>query len=178
MTTAGLAIEVHSYAHYIAPVSGLIMAIVLQGMRYLRVWRWHGQPAGQFLVRASMAICVLLTVLRVGAKPMHLPLDPEWPLMWCCAGPGNLDRAQILGQLKGYPGGQLAIVRYQSDHDYHQEWVYNEADIDTAKVVWVRDMGPAQNEDLIRYFKDRRVWLVEPDESPPKLSAYSTPGQR
>jgi hypothetical protein len=52
------------------------------------------------------------------------------------------------------------------------EWVYNEANIDAAKVIWARDMGPAQNKELINYFHDRRVWLVEADETPPALLPY------
>jgi hypothetical protein len=76
----------------------------------------------------------------------------------------------MLAQLKGYERGQLAIVRYKPDHGWDREWVYNDADIDRAKVVWARDMGSAQNQELISYFKDRQVWLVEPDETPLKLS--------
>jgi len=45
------------------------------------------------------------------------------------------------------------------------EWVYNQADIDNAKIVWARDMGPTDNVELIRYFKDRSVWLLQPDDS-------------
>jgi hypothetical protein len=179
VSIAGLAVEAYYFqAHYAAPITGVILAIVLQGMRHLRVWMWRGKPAGRFLVRAIVAICVLLALLRLGAEPIHFPLDPEWPHTWCCTGPGDLDRAQLLGQLNRYPGRQLAIVRYHPCHDFHHEWVYNEADIDNSKVIWARDMGPTKNEDLIRYFKDRRVWLVEPDESPPKLSAYSAPAER
>ena len=50
--------------------------------------------------------------------------------------------------------------------------MYNKADIDGTKVVWARDMGFSENEELLRYFKDRRAWLVEPDETPPKVSPY------
>ena len=82
-------------------------------------------------------------------------------------------RAAVLAELEQCPGLQLAIVRYLPCHDFHDEWVFNRADIDTAKVVWARDMGPARNKELIDYFRDRHVWLVEADETPPRVLPYS-----
>lgn len=64
------------------------------------------------------------------------------------------------------------IVRYKPDHSLVEDRAYNKAEIDAAKVVWARDMGPVQNQELIAYFKDRRVWLLEPTETPPRLSVY------
>ena len=58
----------------------------------------------------------------------------------------------------------LVIVRYSATHYLNIEWVYNSADIDKSKVIWARDMPEAQNEELVRYFKGRRVWLLDPDE--------------
>jgi hypothetical protein len=64
-------------------------------------------------------------------------------------------------------------VRYGPQHDvWYNEWVYNEADIDHAKVIFARDMGPAQNKELVDYFHDRHAWLVEADETPVRLSPY------
>ena len=84
-------------------------------------------------------------------------------------------RARSLAELESCGGQQLAIVRYGPDHYVHDDWVYNEANIDASRVVWARDMGTAPNQELIGYFKGRHVWLVEPDERPPKVSPY--PGQ-
>jgi hypothetical protein len=56
--------------------------------------------------------------------------------------------------------------------------VYNEADIDRAKVVWARDMGPEKNQELLAYYKDRRVWLVEPDKPPVNPMPYPLPEHR
>ena len=50
------------------------------------------------------------------------------------------------------------IVSYGKDHDIHQEWVYNGADIDHTRIVWARDMGPKANVELEQYFRDRHIW--------------------
>jgi hypothetical protein len=65
------------------------------------------------------------------------------------------------------------LVRYSSTHNVNHEWVYNSANIDGSKVVWARDMGAPQNQELLEYFKERNVWLVEPDKSPPEVTRYS-----
>jgi hypothetical protein len=64
------------------------------------------------------------------------------------------------------------MVRYTPDHTPHEDWVYNDADIDSAPIVWAREMDPARNAELLRYFHDRRVWLLEPDRDLMKLRAY------
>jgi len=74
--------------------------------------------------------------------------------------------------LGSLPGAQLVLVRYQRNHDPQLDWVYNGADIDHAKIVWARDMGADQNEELLRYYKDRRIWLLEADVRRPQITAY------
>jgi hypothetical protein len=60
---------------------------------------------------------------------------------------------------------------------FQDEWVYNAADIDAARVVWARDLGTTENEKLRRYYPDRTVWRLEPDARPPKLSRYGAEPQ-
>ena len=62
------------------------------------------------------------------------------------------------------------MVRYRGQHSVHEEWVYNGADIDGAKVLWARDLGLEQNDKLFAYFRDRTVWLVEPGDSSDSIS--------
>ena len=40
------------------------------------------------------------------------------------------------------------------------DFVYNHADIDAQDVVWARDLGPAANQSLLRYYSDRVVWTL------------------
>jgi hypothetical protein len=63
-------------------------------------------------------------------------------------------------------------VRYWPGHYSLDEWVYNAADIDSSKVVWAREMSIAEDQELIHYYGSRKVWLVEPDATPPRMTPY------
>jgi hypothetical protein len=56
-----------------------------------------------------------------------------------------------------------------------REWIHNEADIDRSRVVRALDLGPDENAKLVRYYPGRKVWLLEPDARPPKLTALTGP---
>ncbi len=79
-------------------------------------------------------------------------------------------------ELESLPGDQLAIVRYSSEHNPQDEWVYNAADINSSKVIWAREMDAANNRELFEYYKDRKVWLVQPDVYPNAVSPYPEQG--
>ncbi|MGB0054255.1 MAG: hypothetical protein WBQ02_18560, partial [Terracidiphilus sp.] len=87
----------------------------------------------------------------------------------------GVPRERVKEQLEKLPGKQLAIVRYEPKHEAFDEWVYNDADIDDSKVIWAREMKPDENLELIRYYHDRTVWLVEPDQSPVRVTPYPMP---
>jgi hypothetical protein len=62
----------------------------------------------------------------------------------------------------------------RADHDWYREWVYNVSDIEGGPVVWAREMSPAQDAEIIKYFAGRKVWLLEADATPPRLTEYPT----
>ena len=67
---------------------------------------------------------------------------------------------------------------YSPDHSTLIQWVYNAADIGGSKVIWAWDMGADQNRELIQYYKDRHVWLVQPDTQPVAVTPYSLAEQQ
>jgi hypothetical protein len=140
-------------------------------MRHLRVWRPGGRPFGLAVVRVIPLSCLILAGLRLYAAPLGISIS-HGPYTWYGTAPVGLAHARVKAELEGYPGGQLAIVRYRSDHAPFEDWVYNAADIDKSKVVWGRELESRDSRDLLRYFAGRRAWLVEPDENPPRISAY------
>jgi len=166
---AGMAVISFFVPHYAAPVVAIIIALVLQGMRHIRTLRWHGKRVGLFLVRALILICVLMVPVHVFMLAAHAGSEPVQSV--------GERRAKLLAELGAIPGHHLVLVRYEPDHPLlSAEWVYNGADIDNSTVVWARDMGAYRNQELIRYFKDRQVWLLHADETPPILKTYSTAG--
>ena len=152
-------------AHYAAATSCVIVAIILQGMRHLRIWRWEGRPAGLFLVRACVVICLLMVPFEVRTLALSAH-SGRWPAM-------GRERAAVVSKLESLPENQLVLVRYKPGHDTLIEWVYNGADIDSQKIAWARDMSTAENAELIAFYNHRRVWLLEADEDPPRLAPYS-----
>jgi hypothetical protein len=178
---AGMVIEIFLLPHYLAPFTAAFYAIGLQAMRHLRLWSPEGQPVGLAMARLTVTFCFVLAGLRLYAGPLHLRLA-EWPASeWNCKwyGPGHFgtERAHIEAGLEQLSGKQLVIVRYSPEHDPMDEWVYNTADIDGSKVIWARGMDAANDLDLIHYYRDRNVWLVQPDKQPAEISPYAVSGQ-
>jgi hypothetical protein len=148
------------HPHYVAPAVALYLLLVVQGFRHLYVLRLFGLRVGRVGAMVALAFVVLSTALTVGYG-----VDSFWRQLL-------LDRARLEAQLESAGGKHLVIVRYRPDHNLAFEWVYNRADIDGAKVVWAREMGPARDAELLSYFRDRRAWLLEADATPPKLVPY------
>lgn len=148
-----------SQPHYLAPVTGLILVTGLDCLRQLSVLRLGERRVGRALALALLALTpILLAELAVARVP---------PRGWC------YDRARIETELSATGTRHLILVRYSPQHNVFAEWVYNAAAIDESPVIWARELEPDQNHRLIGYYHDRQIWLLEADETPPRLHPYS-----
>jgi hypothetical protein len=162
----GLALETWTLPHYFAPATAALYLLLVEGMRQLWHWSPAGRPLGRAVVRAIPVLACAMILLRVGAAAAHLRIESPWPR-------GNLERAMIVRQLQHLHGQNLVIMAYGPQHNLAREWVYNDADIDAAKIVWARDMGKYDNRELLQYFRGRKVWLVQADDPVPQAIPYS-----
>ncbi|MGA2037894.1 MAG: hypothetical protein ABSH42_01355 [Bryobacteraceae bacterium] len=172
-----LAVEQSRYPHYAGPAACVALALVVASLRHMRAAGRHTgrrRALARLLVAAALVCPVALALMPVPA----IVFGTKNPYScWRCSVPGNLVRASVLNRFHSMPGLQLAIVRYGPKHNWMNEWVWNEADIDHAKVVWARDAGDG-NQALLRYFGNRTVWIVEPDSTPPLVTrAVTAPPQ-
>ncbi len=160
----GFAVQTWTLPHYFCPAVGALYIVLIQCMRHLW-YRCRRNQIGRSLVRAIPVLACIMILLRLTAVAVHTQIEHAWPR-------GNLQRATILDRLQQLQGPQLVIIRYGPDHDVNSEWVYNDADIDSAKVIWARDMGKDGNRELLHYFSDRKIWFLNGDSPAPRLVPY------
>jgi hypothetical protein len=164
--TGGFLVSIWSFPHYAAPLTCVIFLLFVQAIRHLRTMNLARRPVGLALCWA--AVCLLAVDAAVSTSRRLCD-----PLEWTCA--GDPSRAAIQEKLSRMPGKHLILVRYTEDHNLHDEWVYNGAEIDGAKVLWAREVDAAQNTELFHYFRERTIWLVEPDTDNTELIPYQAP---
>jgi hypothetical protein len=161
--------------HYLAAVTCLFVLVSVVGLRQL-----SGVRIRETLVGGEIAMVLLVLCLGefIGWYGMHLfesrrvygVLQYE---TWDSINHENPQRRiEVRRQLAGLKGRLLVFVRYSPHHIYQNEWVWNEAEIDEARVVYARDLGVEEDERLIRYYPGRKVYLLEPDGLVPEVTEY------
>jgi hypothetical protein len=153
--------------HYLAAVTCLFVLVSVVGLAELSRF-------SPFAARLILFLCVAHFAFWY---TLHL-FDPRTAAVrqyetWDGLNHGNPERRiQVNHALALTPGKILVFVRYSPQHIFQEEWVYNDADIDRARIVWARDLGAAEDTELRAYYPDRTALLLEPDYRPPKLTPY------
>ena len=171
----GTNLSLNSPIDSLAIVTSLFVLASVLGLREVSRIRIHNNPIG-------FEIATVLIVLSLGDfagwYSLHLFENPSlYPLLryetWDSLNHDHPQRrTAVKRQLTQIDGQLLVFVRYGPHHMYLNEWVWNEADIDHARIVFARDLGPQENEKLIHYYPKRKVLLLEPDTSEPKVQDY------
>ena len=157
------------YPYHLGPMIPAFFAIIAQGARHAYVLLSRTRIARGLAFALLLPLCVAAaSTLKLEAGNLEIPLT-YWEHAAESHGPA---RAYIESWLSRRPGKQLVIVHYSDFHSPDQEWVYNGADIDSSKVVWAREMDPQSDAQLISYFRDREIWLLDADSKPQHVVPY------
>jgi hypothetical protein len=156
--------------HYLGAVTSLFILMSVAGLQ--QIARWSPEAA-----RLLFCLCLVHFAFWY---TMHLNDQEDFALAmmryetWDSINHRNPERRiYVNDQLAEIPGQLLVFVRYSQRHIFQDEWVYNEASIEAARIIWARDLGPQENEKLRAMHPGRRVLLLEPDVRPlPQLSPY------
>jgi hypothetical protein len=133
------------FPHYTAPCAIVYFFILIQGLRHIRAG-WRG---GRVIFRGILALHLAATIYWCGSIVSQGALSPAFK------------RAGLIDAAKREHTEQLIFVRPLEDYYVHNDWVYNDADIDASNIVWARDMGDEANKALMDYYPDREVWIFQ-----------------
>jgi hypothetical protein len=151
------------YPHYVAVATCLFVLVSVESLRQLTRLRIGGE-----LATLLLTLCLAYFAFWYGAYAIGVAVSEQDT--WNAVNSGDPEsRIDINEALQRQPGRQLIFVHFSPRHGA-QEWIHNGADIDHSRVIWAIDLGDTENAALRHYYPDRRVWLLEPDARPPKLS--------
>ena len=164
--------------HYVAACTCLFVLMSVAGLEWLNRLTIGGRPAGAEAARLIFFVCVAhflfwYTLHIFDTGEISLSVRPYET--WDSINHTNPERRiAIKTELEKAPGDLMVFVRYAPQHIFQEEWVWNAADIDNARIVWARDLGPEENAKLIAYYPARTALLFEPDAHPMRLTRYRT----
>ncbi|MEO7142556.1 MAG: hypothetical protein ABI165_03550 [Bryobacteraceae bacterium] len=168
--------------HYIAGVACLLILAGIVGLERLSRLRLRGWPAGREAAVLIVFLCAAHFLFWYG---LHLLDTREFSQavrqyeVWDAINHREPeDRIAVRRELTQPSGKLLVFVHYDwPQHIFRDGWINNAATINAARVVWAHDLGPGENEKLLRYYPDRTAWLLEPDVQPPRLTPYRRYGK-
>ena len=150
---AGAAFNLRLFPHYAAPATVLFYILAAAGIRAARQ-AWPGSAAERTFVPwavlgifAMVALAGLLTPQNrylFGSVDYHV----------------RAERASIMDRLQRIPGDHVVLVSYGPQHEVYQELVYNQADIEHARVIWARSLSPESDRALVEHYRGRRIWML------------------
>ncbi len=163
------------YPHYIAAAACLFLLASVAGLEWLNTLTRPAWLQGRYVSHVVILLCTAHFLFWYGVHlfggdrvASALGQYESWDFINYGDPEG---RIAIGGQLARAPGKQLVFVRYGPRHLFHN-WISNAADIDASRIVWARDLGPSEDEQLRRYYPARTPWLLEPDANPPKITPF------
>ena len=171
----GTNIYPYFYPHYIAALTSLFLLISVSGLQKISEVTLHGSRIGSSVAYLLGILCIApflfwWSLHVAGPQDLSPAFDYE---TWNYLNYGDPEgRIAINRQLSRAPGKQLVFVHYSPRHRF-REWIHNAANIDASRVVWAHDLGPIENQKLLRYYPHRTAWLLQPDTDPPQLSPYT-----
>ncbi len=155
------------FPHYLSAYSCIILFLILRGMMVLSRFSFGRLRLGM----AAVLFCLL------GGSTVGLRAVPLKQMLGLSDNPGQVGlRTQVAEKLRSLGNRHVVFVTYESDHSFHDEWVYNAADVDQAPIIWCRAGGPAEELDVIRYYSGRQFWMASVGRYSARLTRLAADG--
>lgn len=143
---------------YAAPLFGLSVYLITQGLRNLHAVHW-----GTF--RSGARLTMLLITASLVTFAGHCLRTEKW-------GPypeAVLQRLTVTEQLRKDPAKDLVFVNLPEKPDYTSAWVHNHPDFDQSEILWALPIHADSDEKLRQYFRERVAWKLDWVDDVPRL---------
>lgn len=164
-----LAVTFFHKSHQTAPLTCAFLLITIYGINIVWHFKIKGRAVGALFIQTLM-LGVLITALSY----FLIYYNTFKSLEDKTRDVSNIPYVKylVVKYLTDIQGKHVVIVRYAAWHNFFIELIYNKANIDEARIVWARDLGPERNQELLDYYRDRKIWLLEPESPNTMLQLY------
>lgn len=161
---------------YAAPLFGLCLYLITQGLRSLSAVRW-----GTFRFGARLAMMLVISsMLTFSGHCLRTEKFGPYP-------EPVQQRLRITEQLQKDPARDLVFVGVGQRRDYTFQWLHNHPNLDQSEIIWALPIDADSDRRLREYFRGRIVWELRADpdgtlsngaaSSEPQLYRLSEPPQ-
>ena len=155
------------FPHYWAAYGGVFLLLAIRGQMRLLQWTPSGRPVGRALA-AFFVVGALATIMRA------VPIGPILGIS--DYGEAGSLRHKVLDHLHATRGQHVVFVKYGPTHSFSDEWVYNGAEIDASRIVWVRKISPEDDARVLRHYGGRQFWLAEVESRTVRVTRLAPAG--
>jgi hypothetical protein len=159
----GLSLGTFDFAHYAAPGFGFVMLAIMAGFQSLRQWRPWGYPFGLSLSRVLPLALVLGSVIPLSSAFTGRPtytmfVNTHFSTPCCWLRPRSF-HMNVADEVDRYEGRNLVIVDTGPKAPTEERLVWNDADVDDEKTIWINDDAEFNRLAIERY-PDRLIWRL------------------
>jgi hypothetical protein len=165
-----------TWLHYFSAWLPVAVFILADGVQQSRKMVNDDKPLSNFLIMLVLAQFLLLCLLtffsgtgyrtRTEADPLFVKnVIDQMQTDKAKGGDFRLPKKYIeqtlMDKTKEDGIKHVVMVRYGKNHQVHDEWVYNGADMDSQDVVWARWISDEDNKPLVEYYGNRNKWILD-----------------
>lgn len=154
-----------AWPHYIAPTVPFLIGLQVSGCWLLSRWEIRNTRIGIILLMFILPFNFGHQVTQFMARKNEIDFN-------LYREEGTVFKRDIDRFLEADSGKKLILVRYLDGHSLPFEYVYNRADIPSAKVIWAREMSQKENLRLFEAYPERQIWLLKLRNFPAQLSLF------
>ena len=159
------------FPHYSAPVLPLVMAIFADALHRIGMAFRANRKLGSLTPAIVVSLAGFYGLVVLGGTAVLARQRNKTEEVSSEIG-RVASRGDLIRRLNQQDGSHLVFVHYAEDYTINDEWVYNAADIQAAKIVFAHDLGAKKNRQLVARYPGRSLWLVTVDAKEKRLQLY------